>query len=87
MLTNKWRIFKKTLEVSLRRVGKIILASFRLHNFCINQRNEKIPFRVVNFIELKRTGDMKGRMVADRRSQKNFTTKKKRHHRHLTTIH
>ena len=43
MITNKWRIFKKPLEVPLRCVGKIILASFWLHNFCINQREEKIP--------------------------------------------
>ncbi len=42
-LVNSWRIFKRPLEVKLFRVGHIVQACARLHNFCINNRDEKIP--------------------------------------------
>ena len=36
MLTTKWRIFRRPLQVSVANAGKIFLACARLHNFIIN---------------------------------------------------
>ena len=38
LLTNKWRIFRKPLETSLRNTPTLILAAMKLHNFCIDNR-------------------------------------------------
>jgi hypothetical protein len=35
---NKWRIFRRPLQISLQNVGKIFLCATRLHNFCINEK-------------------------------------------------
>jgi hypothetical protein len=35
LLVSKWRIFKKPLEAKLFRVGHIVQACARLHNFCV----------------------------------------------------
>jgi hypothetical protein len=43
LLVSKWRIFKKALEVKLFRVGHIVQACARLHNYCINNRDDNIP--------------------------------------------
>jgi hypothetical protein len=43
LLVSKWRIFKKPLEVKLFHVGHIVQACARLHNYCINNRDENIP--------------------------------------------
>jgi hypothetical protein len=43
LLVSKWRIFKKVLEVKLFRVGHIVQACARLHNYCINNRDDNIP--------------------------------------------
>jgi hypothetical protein len=37
-LVNKWRIFRRPLQVRLKNVGKVFLCATRLHNFCINER-------------------------------------------------
>lgn len=39
LVRNKWRIFNSPLSVKLQSVGVVINAAFRLHNFCINQRD------------------------------------------------
>jgi len=39
LLVNKWRVFKKPIELSLKRVPSLIECCMRLHNFCINERN------------------------------------------------
>ena len=36
MLTTKWRIFRRPLQVSVANAGKIFLACARLHNFIID---------------------------------------------------
>lgn len=38
MLTNKWCIFKKPLQCSLRNASKVFMCAARLHNFCIDER-------------------------------------------------
>lgn len=40
LLVNKWRIFKKPLQTSLKQSGKLFLCATRLHNFCINEDND-----------------------------------------------
>jgi hypothetical protein len=40
LLVSKWRIFKRPIELKLHRVRHLIQACFRLHNFCINERDE-----------------------------------------------
>jgi hypothetical protein len=40
LLVSKWRIFKRPIELKLHRVWHLIQAFFRLHNFCINERDE-----------------------------------------------
>ncbi len=40
LLVSKWRIFKKPIELMLHRVWQLIQASFPLHKFCINERDE-----------------------------------------------
>ncbi len=42
-LQKNTRIFKKALEVKLFRVGHIVQACARLHNYCINNRDDNIP--------------------------------------------
>ena len=42
LLVNKWRIFKKPLQVKFSNVHKIIHAGMVLHNFCINERTEEV---------------------------------------------
>lgn len=39
LLVNKWRVFKKALEINLKRIPALIECSMRLHNFCIEERN------------------------------------------------
>jgi hypothetical protein len=39
LLVNKWRVFKKALEINLKRVPALIECCMRLHNYCINERN------------------------------------------------
>jgi chloramphenicol O-acetyltransferase len=41
LLVNKWRVFKKPLEMSLTRVPAVVECCMRLHNFCINKRNQE----------------------------------------------
>ncbi|MBV5267579.1 MAG: transposase family protein, partial [Burkholderiaceae bacterium] len=36
-LVNKWRIFRRPLQIQLKNVGKVFLCATRLHNFCINE--------------------------------------------------
>jgi hypothetical protein len=38
LLTSKWRIFKRDLEVKIRNAPRIIQVCCILHNFCINER-------------------------------------------------
>lgn len=35
---NKWRLFKRPLQVKLKNAGKVFMCASRLHNFCINER-------------------------------------------------
>jgi DDE superfamily endonuclease len=37
-LVNKWRIFRRPLQVRLKHVGRLFLCATRLHNFCIDER-------------------------------------------------
>jgi len=41
LLTTKWRVFKKPLELSLWRASLLVESTFRLHNFCIDERESK----------------------------------------------
>jgi len=41
ILVNKWRVFKKPLEVSLTQVPAVVECCMQLHNFCINERNQE----------------------------------------------
>ncbi len=41
LLVNKWRVFKKPLEVNLKRVPSIVECCTQLHNFCINKREQE----------------------------------------------
>ena len=36
--TNKWRIFRRPLELKLDNIGPVFLCATRLHNFCINEK-------------------------------------------------
>ena len=36
-LVNKWRIFRRPLQVRLKNVGKVFLCASMLHNFCIDE--------------------------------------------------
>ena len=38
MLTAKWQILKRPLQVNIRNAGKVFLTCARLHNFIINER-------------------------------------------------
>jgi len=38
LLVNKWRDFKKPIELNLTRTPSLIECCFWLHNFCINER-------------------------------------------------
>ena len=38
MLTSKFQILKKPLQVKIRNAGKVFLVCARLHNFIINER-------------------------------------------------
>ena len=40
LFVNKWRIFKCTLQVKLKKCWKSFLCATRLHNFCINQAED-----------------------------------------------
>ena len=42
LLVTKWRVFKKPLEVKFWRTTLLIEACFRLHNFCINERESTV---------------------------------------------
>ena len=41
LLVNKWRIFKKAVELNLKRIPLLVECCFRLHNFCINEREKQ----------------------------------------------
>jgi DDE superfamily endonuclease len=41
-LVNKWRIFKRPMQVKLKNVGQVFLCATRLHNFCIDERVTKL---------------------------------------------
>jgi hypothetical protein len=43
LLRSKWRIYKKYLEVKLFRIGHIVQACARLHNYCINNWDDNVP--------------------------------------------
>ncbi len=38
---NKWRIFKKPIELNLRQIPFLVECCFRLRNFCINEREKE----------------------------------------------
>jgi hypothetical protein len=38
LMTTKWQILRKSLQVKLSNVGNVVMAVARLHNFTINQR-------------------------------------------------
>jgi hypothetical protein len=44
LLLNKWRIFKKPKKLNLTWIPSLIECCFRLHNFCINEREKKCFF-------------------------------------------
>jgi len=37
LMTNKWRILRQPLQMSLKNVPKTFVCITRLHNFCINE--------------------------------------------------
>jgi hypothetical protein len=41
LLVNKWRIFKKAVELNLKWIPLLVECCFRLHNFCINEREKQ----------------------------------------------
>ncbi len=41
LLVNKWRVFKKSLEVNLKCVPRVVECCMRLHNFFINEREQE----------------------------------------------
>ncbi len=51
LLVCKWRIFKKPLELKLHRVQHVVQACFRLHNFCIDNRDEKCAVILTRDVE------------------------------------
>jgi len=38
LMVNKWRVFKKPVEIRLERVPHLVECCMRLHNFCIDER-------------------------------------------------
>jgi hypothetical protein len=42
LLTTKWRILRRPLQVKLKYAGKVLLCVTRLHNFCINEREFQV---------------------------------------------
>jgi hypothetical protein len=42
LLTTKWRILRRPLQVKLKYAGKVLLCVARLHNFCINEREFQV---------------------------------------------
>lgn len=38
LFVNKWRIFRRPLQVELKNTGKLFLCATRLHNYCINEK-------------------------------------------------
>ena len=38
LMTRKWGILQRPLQVPLKKVGKVIIAIGKLHNFCIDER-------------------------------------------------
>jgi hypothetical protein len=41
LLVNKWRVFKKSLELNLEHVPSTAECCLQLHNFCINWREQE----------------------------------------------
>jgi len=41
LLVNKWRIFKKPIELNLRQIPFLVECCFWLHNFCIDEREKE----------------------------------------------
>jgi hypothetical protein len=39
LLVNKWRVFKKPIEINLKRIPALVECCMQLHNFCVNERN------------------------------------------------
>ena len=37
LLTNKWRILRRPLQVKLKNAGKVFMCLCRLYNFCIDE--------------------------------------------------
>ena len=37
LLTNKWRILRRPLQVKLKNTGKVFMCLCRLHNYCIDE--------------------------------------------------
>lgn len=37
---NKWRIFKRSLHIRLKNVGKVFICATRLHNFCMDEADK-----------------------------------------------
>jgi DDE superfamily endonuclease len=40
LLTAKWRILRSPLQVRVKNIGKLFVSITRLHNFCINERED-----------------------------------------------
>jgi hypothetical protein len=38
LMVNKWRVFKKPVEIRLERVPHLVECCMKLHNFCIDER-------------------------------------------------
>jgi hypothetical protein len=51
LLVCKWRIFKKPIKLKLHRVQHVVQACFRLHNFCIDNRDEKCAVILTHDVE------------------------------------
>jgi hypothetical protein len=45
MMVNKWRVFKRPIELGLLVVPSLVECCMRLHNFCIDNREQdwKVP--------------------------------------------
>ena len=43
MIVNKFLIFQSPLKVPLRKVKDLVQCAFRLHNFCVDRRQYKVP--------------------------------------------
>jgi hypothetical protein len=55
LMTTKWRILRKPLQVKLSNVGNVVIAIARLHNFTITQRPELVTDSIDR---LERIGNM-----------------------------